>query len=157
MHHRIRPHKLDLNVPDSPLLDSNTAHFDSSTASLRSNTAYLESDTTHLLSLADLKESEKQPPNHWPAGFTKEEWEHLERIAQPVADVDYIDTRKRNEVILALCEQSALSLLELTWLLHRAKPYVRRLLKDMIDSGQLTYLYPDRPQHPHQRYSTRIS
>jgi predicted HTH transcriptional regulator len=142
-------YELDPSVPS-------TTPFPSSTAFIDQSTAHLEPSTASFPSKARLIEAEAQATAQWPPGFTQDEWERLEQIAKPIAESGYIEGSKRNEIILALCQQQALSLLELTWLMRRAKPYVRRLLKEMIDAGQLQYSYPDRPQHPNQRYRTHL-
>ena len=78
----------------------------------------------------------------------------LGEIARPVASVKYVEARVRDDVIVHLCRVRPLSILELMWLLGRNKAYLRTVLKELVDTGRLTYRYPDRPQHPHQRYLT---
>ncbi|MEA2526658.1 MAG: ATP-dependent helicase RecG, partial [Thermomicrobiales bacterium] len=81
-------------------------------------------------------------------------WGTLNDIAQPVASVDYVDARLRDDVIVRLCRVRPLSILELMWLLGRNKAYLRTVLKALVDAGRLAYFYPDRPRHPQQRYLT---
>jgi hypothetical protein len=81
-------------------------------------------------------------------------WGTLNDIAQPVASVDYVDARLRDDVIVRLCRVRPLSILELMWLLRRNKAYLRTVLKALVDAGRLAYFYPDRPRHPQQRYLT---
>jgi hypothetical protein len=78
----------------------------------------------------------------------------LNDIAQPIASVDYVEARLRDDVIVRLCRIRPLSILELMWLLRRNKAYLRTVLKALVDAGRLAYLYPDRPRHPQQRYIT---
>jgi ATP-dependent DNA helicase RecG len=79
-------------------------------------------------------------------------WETLTEIARPVASVDYVEAFLRDDVIVQLCRVRPLAILELMWLLHRNKAYLRTVLKALVDAGRLAYLYPDRPRHPQQRY-----
>ncbi|MBF0115877.1 MAG: putative DNA binding domain-containing protein [Magnetococcales bacterium] len=59
-------------------------------------------------------------------------------------------------VILAVCRRRYLSLRTLSGLLGRAPDYVRpNFLRELVKSGQLEALYPDRPNHPDQAYRTR--
>ncbi|MBF0178053.1 MAG: hypothetical protein HQL63_14585 [Magnetococcales bacterium] len=59
-------------------------------------------------------------------------------------------------VILALCRGRFLSLRTLSGLLGRSPDYVRpNFLRELVKSGQLESLYPDRPNHPDQAYRTR--
>jgi hypothetical protein len=81
-------------------------------------------------------------------------WETLNEIARPVASVDYVEARLRDDIIVRLCRLRPLSILELMWLLGRNKAYLRTVLKALVDAGRLAYLYPDRPRHPQQRYLT---
>ena len=74
--------------------------------------------------------------------------------ARPVASVKYVEAQVRDDVIVYLCRVRPLSILELMWLLGRNKAYLRTVLKALVDAGRLTYRYPDRPRHPHQRYLT---
>lgn len=82
-------------------------------------------------------------------------WRKLEDIALPVSSVDYGSAERRNEIVVRLCEVTSLSLLELVWLLRRNKAYVRSILKSLIKTGELEYIYPGKPRHPQQRYRTR--
>ncbi|MBF0310043.1 MAG: putative DNA binding domain-containing protein [Magnetococcales bacterium] len=59
-------------------------------------------------------------------------------------------------VILALCRGRHLSLRTLSGMLGRSPDYVRpNFLRELVKSGQLESLYPDRPNHPDQAYRTR--
>ncbi|MEO5366348.1 MAG: hypothetical protein H7831_08345, partial [Magnetococcus sp. WYHC-3] len=59
-------------------------------------------------------------------------------------------------VILDLCRKRYLSLRDLSGLLGRSPDYVRpNYLRELVKSGQLESLYPDRPNHPDQAYRTR--
>ncbi len=84
-------------------------------------------------------------------------WLHLERIAFPISSTDYASATKMNEVVLLLCREKPLSLLDLVQLLGRNKAYIRTILKGLIDTGHLEYLYPDKPRRPDQRYRARQS
>lgn len=81
-------------------------------------------------------------------------WHELEAIAKPVSAFDYVSAGERDKVVIDLCALQPLALLEVAWLLGRNKAYVRTILKQLVDKGELAYLYPERPRHPHQRYKT---
>ncbi len=62
------------------------------------------------------------------------------------------------EVILALCEGRHISLRTLSGLLGRVPDYLRwNFVRELVQSGQLEPLYPDKPNHPEQAYRTRTS
>ncbi|MBF0585198.1 MAG: putative DNA binding domain-containing protein [Magnetococcales bacterium] len=67
-----------------------------------------------------------------------------------------VGKREVHEVILALCRERYLSLRSLSGLLGRSPDYVRpNFLRELVKSGQLESLYPDRPNHPDQAYRAR--
>ncbi|MEO5327502.1 MAG: putative DNA binding domain-containing protein [Magnetococcus sp. THC-1_WYH] len=67
-----------------------------------------------------------------------------------------VGKREVHAVILALCLGRYLSLRTLSGLLGRSPDYVRpNFLRELVKSGQLESLHPDRPNHPDQAYRTR--
>jgi len=58
-----------------------------------------------------------------------------------------------NGLIVRLCQWRPVGLLEMAALTGRAIDHLRkRSLKRLLKDGRLTYLYPDEPNHPHQKY-----
>jgi predicted transcriptional regulator len=54
-----------------------------------------------------------------------------------------------------MCRLRPLSVSELAQLLDRDPGYLRQILSRLVAERTLRYQYPDRPQHPGQRYVTR--
>jgi ATP-dependent DNA helicase RecG len=79
-------------------------------------------------------------------------WADLQQMSRVVREQRYIDAETRNGVLIQLCSQVPLSLRELADLLGRSLDYVRDALRPLIASGRLTFLYPEQPSHPHQKY-----
>jgi ATP-dependent DNA helicase RecG len=78
--------------------------------------------------------------------------DQLVRLAQPVRDSGRLDSRRRDEIIVEMCRLEPLSLSELSQLLDRNPAYLRQVLSRLVTDRTLHYQYPDRPQHPGQRY-----
>jgi ATP-dependent DNA helicase RecG len=58
-----------------------------------------------------------------------------------------------NGLLVRLCQWRPLGLLEMAALTGRAIDHLRkRRLKRLLKDGRLAYLYPDEPNHPHQKY-----
>jgi ATP-dependent DNA helicase RecG len=58
-----------------------------------------------------------------------------------------------NGLLVRLCKWRPLGLLEIATLTGRAVDHLRkRSLKRLLKDGRLAYLYPDEPNHPHQKY-----
>jgi ATP-dependent DNA helicase RecG len=65
------------------------------------------------------------------------------------------DRRLIDVAILKLCAVAPLTLTEIARYVQREPVYVQqRFLSRMIKSGELQFLYPDRPAHPKQAYTT---
>jgi ATP-dependent DNA helicase RecG len=79
-------------------------------------------------------------------------WEELRRRAAPVRDRSYVNAQTRDDVVVQLCLLTPLSLRELAELLQRSKDHTRAIVASLVALGRLTYLYPDQPNHPRQRY-----
>lgn len=56
------------------------------------------------------------------------------------------------ETVVLLCATAPLTLDELAALLHRNEGHVRRVIRSLLAASQLSYLYPEQPSHPRQRY-----
>ncbi|MBF0440105.1 MAG: putative DNA binding domain-containing protein [Magnetococcales bacterium] len=66
------------------------------------------------------------------------------------------DKKEVREVILAIGRGGYFSLRILSVLLGRSPDYIRpNFLRELVKSGQLELLHPERPNHPNQSYRTR--
>jgi hypothetical protein len=81
----------------------------------------------------------------------------IERIAQIFQPQRRMSRERRNRAIVSMCSIMSLSFQELERLTGRAPRIVREALREIVATGELDYLYPDRPSHPQQRYRTRTS
>lgn len=64
------------------------------------------------------------------------------------------DPKKIHQAILELCTKKPHRADELATILGREKQTITKYLNPMIKSGELAYLYPDKPKHPNQAYMT---
>jgi ATP-dependent DNA helicase RecG len=63
---------------------------------------------------------------------------------------------KLNSLILKICAVKPFRLPEIAFLLKRNANYLReRYLMPLIQTGELTYVFPHQPNHPHQAYKTK--
>jgi ATP-dependent DNA helicase RecG len=76
----------------------------------------------------------------------------LVEISSIVRDRAYVDTKTRNDTIVLLCSHRPLSLQELAALLDRSPDSLRAALRSLVEAGRLAYLYPERRNHPRQKY-----
>jgi ATP-dependent DNA helicase RecG len=82
-----------------------------------------------------------------------EMWELLLRIAEPARQKRWVPRPTMRNIIVSLCRVRALRLHELSELMDRKPESLRQLyLIPLIEEGQLRYLYPGEPTHPHQAY-----
>jgi len=81
--------------------------------------------------------------------------EELLEIAWPAREHRRLHPDKLGEVIVKLCARTPLSVRELAELVNRTESHLRETLRLLIAAGRLAYLYPDQPNHPHQRYTAR--
>ena len=103
---------------------------------------------------AGRKPDSNAPPaaNDDPAALV---WEELERIARPARDKRRLPPPVRDNLIVALCGRAPLSVRELALLLNRSEAYIADAVQPLVSSGRLSFLYPDQPRHPRQRYAAR--
>ncbi|MGQ0562856.1 MAG: hypothetical protein ACT443_13395 [Gemmatimonadota bacterium] len=81
-------------------------------------------------------------------------WPELEALAQPARERRRLPPETRSRIIIELCALAALSVKELALLLDRSEAYVGDAIRPLVNSGRLTFLYPDQPRHPKQKYLT---
>lgn len=79
-------------------------------------------------------------------------WTELEEIARAARERRRLVPAERSEIIVRLCGRAALSVRELSILLDRSEAYVGDAIRPLLNAGELTFLYPDQPRHPRQKY-----
>ena len=65
---------------------------------------------------------------------------------------------KRNDlerVVESLCARSALSISELSALIGKGREQTRKVVQSLMERGGVSYVYPDAPSSPKQRYTAR--
>lgn len=76
----------------------------------------------------------------------------LQELARAAREHPRLGPEALGRIIVQLCARSPLSLDELARLLNRHEDHLRRVLRGLLASERLTYLYPEQPSHPKQRY-----
>jgi predicted transcriptional regulator len=99
-----------------------------------------------------LDDSRTSPSNNDAAALV---WEELERIARPARDKRRLPPHLRDNLIVAMCGRAPLSVRELALLLNRSEAYIADAVQPLVSSERLSFLYPDQPRHPRQRYAAR--
>lgn len=79
-------------------------------------------------------------------------WPELEAIAQPARERRRLPPAQRSDIIARLCAVTPLSVKELSQLLDRSEAYIGDAIRPLVNEGRLTFLFPDQPRHPKQRY-----
>jgi len=79
-------------------------------------------------------------------------WRELEEIAEPVRLQPRSSRVLLDSIILELCARTPLSRPEIAKLTQRRPYYVTEVVRGLVASGQLAYLYAEQPTHPSQRY-----
>jgi hypothetical protein len=142
--------ELDEPIAEEPGPTADVAGGRTNTEDLERSTEDLRPSTEGLAgSIRDSGRGERAPATRDTADAR---WSHLEDLAAPVARTTSVDARRRNDVIVRLCAVRPLSLTDPTRLLRRDPTHLRPVLRELVGSGRLRYLYPDAPRHPRQRY-----
>lgn len=79
-------------------------------------------------------------------------WAELEQLARPARERRRLPPETRSEIIVSLCRRAPLSVKDLSILLDRSEAYIGDAIRPLVTSGLLTFLYPDQPRHPRQKY-----
>jgi len=79
-------------------------------------------------------------------------WDALMQIGAVVRTQPRIDRITLENVIVQLCTLFPLSLNELASLLERNKRYIVKIIRPLVASRRINYLYPHQPSHPRQKY-----
>jgi ATP-dependent DNA helicase RecG len=78
--------------------------------------------------------------------------ELLLEIARPLRERPRLNPATRDNILVALCDQQPLSLRELARLTGRKDTSLRDVLRALVATGRLVFLYPAQPNHPQQKY-----
>jgi hypothetical protein len=78
-----------------------------------------------------------------------EVWPELEKLALPAREKRRLEPATRSRII---CQRAPLSVKELSALLNRSEAYIGDAIRPLVNAGDLTFLYPDQPRHPRQKY-----
>ena len=73
-------------------------------------------------------------------------------MARPAREHRRLAPERRGEIITNLCRRAPLSVKDLSVLLDRSEAYIGDAIRPLVNAGQLTFLYPDQPRHPRQKY-----
>lgn len=79
-------------------------------------------------------------------------WPELEELARPAREHRRLAPERRGEIIINLCRRAPLSVKDLSILLDRSEAYIGDAIRPLVTAGELTFLYPDQPRHPRQKY-----
>ncbi|MBD1896870.1 RNA-binding domain-containing protein [Coleofasciculus sp. FACHB-129] len=79
-------------------------------------------------------------------------WNQMMQISAFVRTQPRIDRMRLQNLIVQLCALAPLGVNELESLLARKKQYVLRIIRTLLTTGRINYLYPAQPSHPRQKY-----
>ncbi len=124
-----------------------TTHADSegSAASMEGSTVDIEG------SASDIEGSEAVSMPDQFVG-TVSQWHTLAALAIPVRQSLRAKAGEVGDLVVALCASAALSLSELALLVGRKRSWVREIVREKMASGEIGYLYPEKPRSSKQRY-----
>ncbi|HUP88234.1 MAG TPA: hypothetical protein VM100_02720 [Longimicrobiales bacterium] len=84
-------------------------------------------------------------------------WPELEAIALPARERRRLPPAQRSDIIMRLCAVAPLSVKEMSELLDRSEAYIGDAIRPLVNEGLLTFLFPDQPRHPKQKYLRKSS
>ncbi len=79
-------------------------------------------------------------------------WPELEELAKPAREHRRLAPETRGQIIIRLCRRAPLSVKDLSVLLDRSEAYIGDAIRPLVTAGELTFLYPEQPRHPRQKY-----
>lgn len=79
-------------------------------------------------------------------------WSDLEQAAMVARERKRLTPEFRDDLVVRLCSIAPLSARELATLMQRSEAYISDAIQPLVRSGRLTFLYPDQPRHPRQKY-----
>lgn len=83
-------------------------------------------------------------------------WPELEAIARPARERRRLPPALRSDIIIRLCAVAPLSVKEMSELLDRSEAYIGDAIRPLVNGGRLTFLFPEQPRHPKQKYLTPV-
>jgi ATP-dependent DNA helicase RecG len=86
------------------------------------------------------------------AAGSEDLWSELERIARPAREQPRLTPPERDAILIQLCRRTPLSLQDISRLMHRSEAHSHAVIRRLLASNALAYLYPDQPSHPQQKY-----
>lgn len=84
-------------------------------------------------------------------------WPELLEIAGPIRARQRIAATITDDVVVRLCSRAALSVRDLAELTNRTPANIHYVLRRLTNAERLTFLYPEKPNHPGQRYIAAAS
>lgn len=81
--------------------------------------------------------------------------ERLLAIASKVRETKRISSATLQNVLVGMCSLKPLSLKEMAKLTNRQDETLRDIVRTLLDSSRLFYLYPERPSSPKQMYTAK--
>lgn len=84
-------------------------------------------------------------------------WSELLEIADPIRARQRIAATITDDVVVRLCSRAALSVRDLAKLTNRTPANIHYVLRRLTNAERLTFLYPEKPNHPGQRYIAAAS
>lgn len=93
-------------------------------------------------------------PSHQQETIPTNVWNQLMRVSAIVRNQPRVERVTLEGIIVQLCAITPLGINDLVKLLGRKRPYIqgKKVLPSLITSGRISYLYPNHPSHPRQRY-----
>jgi ATP-dependent DNA helicase RecG len=79
-------------------------------------------------------------------------WQELEELADRARKQGRLGTVDRDNLIVALCAIAPLSLKQLAGLVGLSQPHLREVLRGLVASKRISFLFRGQPNHPRQRY-----
>lgn len=79
-------------------------------------------------------------------------WNKLMQLGAVVRNYPRVERATLAKVIVQLCKLTPLSPNDLEILLKRRRKYLLKIIRILLKSGCINYLYPLQPSHPHQKY-----
>ncbi|RCJ24181.1 hypothetical protein A6S26_19330 [Nostoc sp. ATCC 43529] len=79
-------------------------------------------------------------------------WNELMQIGAIVRDHSRVERVTLEKVLVQLCSLTPLAPNDLVIILERKKYYLLKVIRTLLASGSISYLYSDQPSHPRQKY-----
>lgn len=136
----------------TPGLGTTGPDIDASDGSLDDNGTDLGTRDGNMGNSGDSLDSSADQPMSFTG--TKDEWGALHEAARSLRKTARTDPRALRALIVEMCAHHPLAVTEIGQLLGRTRSRTRLIVRALVRDGLLTYLYPDTPRTPNQRYVT---